>query len=303
MKSNQLQILFIISLSLANVAQALQCTQLFAVSQNRTLTSNYIGVSLNYSPALEINGQSKYFDNQVFIESFLPGQKIPFKQKLEYYVHPVYNIAMSFGKTILHEAGLKAIYKNYGPRVDPEIVQKVISIEASLPLNRQATFITGNKELNETYSFVRIFEGTSENNNTRRGISRSLLPLEIILQSMNKNTNAVTEIRKTGVAVFEVGKYFITDGLDLQKAKLIKSDMFRWLIEQLETRGAKELETSVYFAHVASQIHKIAYQRAFGFEVVDPAKSDGLAADESLLKINGAQLLKNLKLRLESLEK
>jgi hypothetical protein len=120
---------------------------------------------------------------------------------------------------------------------------------------------------------------------------------------MTKQTDIVSSYRSQNFAVFEIGKYMIEDNLGILKNKAIRSDIFHWLIDFLEMRGTAELEQSVYFVHVASEVHRRTYQRFFGFDLVAIEHSKNLAEHEHILFIPGKHLLFNLKERLKKLDK
>ena len=111
---------------------------------------------------------------------------------------------------------------------------------------------------------------------------------------MNKSTSLVSELRAQKKHVFEIGKYFISKDLDPSDSKLIKADIVRFVTDFLETKGYEELKDSYFLAHVASRVHRIAYERFFGFTVVPREKSQGLDANEDLLLIRGDQFLEKL---------
>ena len=285
--------LFVFAPMSAIASQPIKCAQLFLDSHIETKKADYVGVSLTYSPALIIDNKQQNFDYKVLVESYLPNQRRPVQQILRPFFDPITQLLEPYGKSYVHNPGLKAIYDNYGNRVDAEIIKKVITVEEKLPLPRQSTFFAKNVKTDQAYGFIRVFDGSIYNNGIRAQTDY-LLPLEKILGSMNKSTTIVNEKRRQGADVFEIGKYFIQDHLDPVDAKSVKSDILHWLVGFLESRGSDELKKSYFFAHVASQTHQIAYRRFFGFEVVDKNLSQDLSPDESILMIKGDQLLKNL---------
>lgn len=285
-------------------AQTLQCKELFARSHNEAKKVDYTGVSLFYSPEILINGRPGQDEFTVLIEVSRPNAVNPSKQFVERYLDPVSGLPLPYGGTYSHKPGLQAIYESYGDRVDPEIVKTVIRVESQLPKCRQSTFLASSfdTKINKAYGFIRIFDGSIYNDGIRARVN-SHLPLERILKEMNKSTDIVNEKKQQGAYVYEIGKYFIKDHLDATDTRHIKSDIINFLIYFLKSRSRVERNDSYYFAHVASATHRIAYQRFFGFEVVDKSKSQGLAEGEDILIIKGQTLLENIEKRLVELKK
>jgi hypothetical protein len=273
-------------------SQALECSQVFLGAEARA-HSDYQGIALTYAPSLLINGTIRHYPNHVIIETFPPGANLPRSQTVTRYYNPT-GLPSPFGREELHRLGLLTIYQNYGDLVDPAIIAKVIKVEESLSLDRQATFLARNSQTGKAAGFIRIFDGSIYFDGVR-ATTNFALPLEKILKSMNKSTTVVEEFRGQNKQVFEIGKYFISKDLDPTDSKFVKSDIFRFIIDYLETRGEDELKNSYFLAHVASRTHRIAYERFFGFEVAPREKSQGLDANEDLLFIRGDQFLQNLR--------
>lgn len=296
-------ILLISIFAQAATAQHLECAALFLNSVNSTSNLDYTGVSIHYAPALQFDGFIKEQTNKVLIETYKPQSRRPYRQLLTPYYNEATGLSMPYAKDIIHEAGLKAIYANYGTRVDAQVVKMVSLAEGKLSLDRLASFLIRNNSSGQVEGFIRIFDGSSFYDNGIRSYTNPELPLETILKSMNKQTNIVNIYRNKGYAVFEIGKYLIQGGLNPKKSKAMKSDIFEWVVDFLNTRGDNELQNSVYFVHVASRTHRIAYQRSFGFNLVSKDNSKNLADDESILEITGARLLDNLKKQIQELNK
>jgi hypothetical protein len=278
--------------SIAHGSQALECTQLFSSAEPKA-HQKYRGVVLTYSPALLINGTFRRFNDHVMIETFEPGAATVKSYALTPYIH-YSGIAQPYGREQLHQLGLEAIYQNYGHLVDPAIVSKVVKIEHGLTLDRQATFIARTTDTEKAIGFIRIFDGSIHPDGVR-SITNHGLPLEKILKSMNKSTTLVSQLRNQNQHVYEIGKYFINKDLDANDSKLVKSDIGRFVTDYLVTLGHEELVKTYFLAHVASRVHRIAYERYFGFEVAARDRSQNLDANEDLLYIRGDILLQKLR--------
>lgn len=278
--------------SIAFGSQALECTQIFSGAAVKA-HQDYRGIVLTYSPVLLTNGTVRRFPDHVMIENFSPGAEAAKSYALTPYYH-FSGLSQPYGREQFHHLGLEAIYQNYGPLVDPKIIAKLIKVEQSLSLDRQSTFLARATGTEKAIGFIRIFDGSIHTVGVRSTTNHGL-PLEKILKSMNKSTTLVDELRKQDQHVYEIGKYFISKDLNPNDSQLVKSDIGRFVTDYLETLGNEELAKTYFLAHVASRVHRIAYQRYFGFEVADREKSKNLDADEDLLFIRGDQLLQKLR--------
>ncbi len=282
-------IFVIIGLSKAN-ANTIACGTLFNDQINLNHQYRNIGVSLTYAPALMLDNQVKVYENYVFIETFKTGNKNPSKQLLTPYVHEPSGLPYPYGKELLHNSGLNEFYMGFAMNFEPEILNNVKKAENKLPLNRIATFMNFNPERQEAQGFMRIFDGSIYESGSRKW-SKYLTPLEIELSAQSKNTEILNQKRKEGFDVFEIGKYFIKKNLDPKETALIKTDIFHWLTDYLESRGLESLKKSYFFAHVSSLALQRNYKTYFKFDVVDPAYSTGLTDNESILLVRGDVLL------------
>ncbi len=289
----------VICLSSAQVASAgapNSCSAIFAASKHKI--GQTLAVSLYYAPPMVTRDGVIGMTGQVLVETYGLGYK-PRLQKLTPYQDVYRHIPRAFGKSQFHEAGLKAIYASYGDLVDSKTVNLVMKVESLLPLERQTSIIireVGTKNspiFGSVFGFMRIFDGSIFKPTTAsagREFSNGTLPLERILSLTSKKTSIVESKRREGARVFEIGKYFLSDQMLPRDHQAVRRDILTWLNQFITDRGPADLSTSYYFAHVASRVHQLAYQRFFGFEVVPKDLSENLAPNENILIIRGDRL-------------
>lgn len=259
-------------------------------------------IGLDYTPVVETVSGIQSFPDYVLIEAEALSGARSVRSVIVPYIDPVTGITAPYGRALFHEVGPRAIYQNYGPRVPKYLVDAVSKIEGSLTLDRQSTLLIKDEnqgaEISSVDGFIRIFDSSVYTSGIR-AITKLRLPLELILAKFGKSTSVVDQARTDGLAVFEVGKYFMNPMLSGTQMRIVRNHMMRWMIRFLETRGTAELEKSIYFAHVASRAHLIAYRRGFRFKPVPKEQTTRLDPDEQILQICGTEFLAVLKARLQ----
>jgi hypothetical protein len=283
--------MFIVSIT---NAESITCKDLF--HQPEMQVAKTVGVSITYSPVLNINGQIRSFPDHFYLEVYRSGKSTPVSSRLLPYRSDALG-SLPVGRDGLQEVGLKAIYQNYGDRVPLEIIQAVKSVEAALPMSRQAAFIARNDVTSDLITsvegMIRVFDGSIYTDGVR-AIDNPALPLEKILRKFNKSTDVVNQRRRLGFDVFEIGKYYLSERLKSENYDEVRKDILRWLLDYLDTRSEDMLSKSYFFAHVASRAHLRAYERFFGFRLEDRSKSQNLDASENILSIRGDELRSRL---------
>lgn len=266
----------------------------------RAGTSSHIGVSVRYSPSAQLR-------NQVVVDLVKPENFQQTGSRTFYYRVPYLNSPINFGKYYFHEVGLLAIYQNYGDLVDPKIVKTVIQAEKKLPLERQESYLIADRSMYISFAggqkfnqemvkgFVRVFNGSDYRSNTNRELkSDAGLPLERILSMSGKSTRIVEKMRSDRFHVYEIGKYFVRKSLSSQETTETKRGILIWLKDYIESSSDGSPYESYYFAHVASKIHRIAYERYFGLKPVSKEYSQGLDKDEDIMIIRGDELIQRI---------
>ena len=139
-------------------AKAQDCGALFKPEKK------WSSIALDYAPTLDLPQGPQTFPNSVLIEveDVLSGDLL--RQYLFPYIDPISHLMYPFGKNLFHEVGLKAIYQNYGSRVDSKIIEIVRDVESTLTLDRQSTLLVtdvnrGNGA-DAVGGFVRIVDGS-----------------------------------------------------------------------------------------------------------------------------------------------
>ena len=290
-------IVMLIAVAKLNAGESMRCHSLFQIDAIRAGLIS--GVSLTYDPVLIIGDSARRFSDHVFVETYLLGSDIPASQLLRPYTNYA-GLPEVYGSKKLHQAGLLAIYQNYGPRVPLETVKMVKQVETSLPLERVSTFLVSTNYMegaSAVKGFMRLFDGT--NGKDENWTYKMPLPLERILTAQGKSTTVIDQKRAEGNEVIEIGKYFISETLEPTEMKLVKKSILLWLLDAVKSREAKNFNRTFYFAHVASRAHLISYQRYWGFKLADRVLSSGLDTDENILMIRADELVLQLEKLIE----
>lgn len=261
------------------------------------MTSESLGISVRYSP-------TKQTKNIATVHIKEPKSFLNLASQVWYYRMPILNLRLFPVKEHFHNIGLDAIYQNYGDLVNESLVNTVIRVEKQLPQDRQETYVITDKvglnlfyggkrlESENVKGFIRVFDGTDYRyQNITRTKSQFALPLERILLMTGKQTRIVQAKRDEGFQVHEIGKYFIRKSLESQGSLDARRGILLWLRSYILSRGQSRPHESYFFVHVASKVHRIAYERNFGLKPVPKEETFGLDKEEDILIIRGDELL------------
>ena len=148
-------------------AWAHECSRLFE-SEKR-----WQSVSLDCAPVFEMSGEIRSFPDHVLLEvERLKGSSTR-RQLLLPYIDPVTHLSTPYGRALFHEVGLKAIYQNYGTRVDAQIVKVVGAVEGELTLDRQSTMLVRDENRGYTIEAVEGFLRITARRGFKAGPSRN----------------------------------------------------------------------------------------------------------------------------------
>jgi hypothetical protein len=198
-----------------------------------------------------------------------------------------------------------SVYAHYETRIRDELVQLVERIEKDLPEDRQSWGEVLDPITKTVIGTVRLFDGTvARGDDLLHGArlesqAEDRLVFERILAARgleSRWSKALQQIKRNHPfqKIFEIGKFSLEKNAppELRERALKMLELF--MLDHYLTL----YPDAIFFAHTASEAHRLLYMRRYGFKVVDEIKIPGTGQPEQILIVTAKKLREKISKRL-----